>query len=123
MLYHVADNLPDGSDALAGCLDAEHYHGGQWTALYQLRSSGCVDSLKGLRAELEEAVDMADIEHQGNLQALLHVVEQWLSVMRCDRCGGSGVLDTERGQKCCRNCAAVGYCERLWRQALEAVDA
>lgn len=61
--YTTAD-LPDGSDALAGAFLASDYHGGQFTALYALASSGSLELYPGeglarIIRELREAVQIA----------------------------------------------------------------
>jgi hypothetical protein len=89
----TVDLLPDGSDALAGAFLAADYHGGQYTALYALASSGSLelrtgDGLGPLVRELVEAVRVAEEQEQWedseNLGALLAWCE---SVTLCADCG------------------------------------
>lgn len=70
----VAD-LPDGSDALCGAFLASEYHGGQFTALYALASSGSLELYKGeglgrIIRELTEAVRIAEGEYPEDAESL-----------------------------------------------------
>jgi len=75
----TVDNLPDGSDALAGAFLAEHYHGGMMTALYALASSGSLELVPGeglgrIIRELSEVVRIAESDYPqdaDDLSALL----------------------------------------------------
>lgn len=62
---YTTANLPDGSDALAGAFLARDWHGGQFTALYALASTGSLELYPGeglgrLIRELESAVRAAE---------------------------------------------------------------
>lgn len=64
MKRYTVDDIPDGSDALAGAFVAREYYGGQWTALYALTSTGSLelypgDGLGPIIRELKEAVQIA----------------------------------------------------------------
>lgn len=65
------DLLPDASGAMCGAALAYAYHGGQFTALYAVASSGSLELRKGegtgrLLRELREAI--AEAEESENLQ-------------------------------------------------------
>jgi hypothetical protein len=71
----TADNLPEGSDALAGAFLAEHYHGGMMTALYALASSGSLELFPGeglgrIIRELSEAVRIAETDYPEDAEIL-----------------------------------------------------
>lgn len=94
MYHYTTDDLPDGSDALAGAFLASDYHGGQWTALYALSSTGSLEMYPGeglgrITRELWDAVEYAESrgywEDAESLKALLGWCE---SVMPCAECGG-----------------------------------
>ena len=58
-------NIPEGSDALAGCFLAADYYGGMMTALYALASAGNLELYPGegparIRNELGEAIAAAE---------------------------------------------------------------
>ena len=79
----VAD-LPDGSDALMGAACAVYYHGGQFTAMYALASSGSFELRPGdgfdlLMAELAEASIIAEnAGHPDDCEYMLALID-WLS--------------------------------------------
>jgi len=65
------DLLPEGSGAACGAACAYMYHGGQFTAMYAVSSSGSLELYKGegtgrLLRELREAIREA--EDQGHLK-------------------------------------------------------
>lgn len=72
----LTELLPDGSSALAALFDFEHYHGGQYSHMYGVRSSGkiAIDDIPALKPEVLKAIKIAsesdEIEHQENFKAL-----------------------------------------------------
>jgi hypothetical protein len=70
------DYIPDGSDAASGLFDLEHYHGGQTSHMYGVRSSGKIriEDISGLKSEIGKAIKIAnqqgEIEHAENFKAL-----------------------------------------------------
>lgn len=64
-MLRTAADIPDGSDAHVGSLLVSQYHGGQFTALYALSSSGSLELYPGegvgrLVRELGEAINIAE---------------------------------------------------------------
>lgn len=71
----TVDMLPDGSDALAGAFLAGDYHGGQFTALYALASSGSLELYRGegldrLITELGDAITCAEQDYPDDVEPL-----------------------------------------------------
>jgi len=61
-------NIPEGSDALAGCFLAADYYGGMMTALYALASAGNLELYPGegparIRNELDQAIAIAERDY------------------------------------------------------------
>jgi hypothetical protein len=75
-IIDLTELLPDGSSALAALFDFEHYHGGQNSHMYGVRSSGKIDvnDIPALKSEVLKATKIAsqsdEIEHQENFKAL-----------------------------------------------------
>jgi hypothetical protein len=75
-LIDLHDYIPDGSDAASGLFDLEHYHGGQTSHMYGVRSSGKIriEDISGLKSEIGKAIKIAnqqgEIEHAENFKAL-----------------------------------------------------
>jgi hypothetical protein len=86
----VAD-IPEGSEAHLGAFLAQHYHGGQMTALYALASSGSFELFPGeglgrIIRELTEAVRIAETDHPDDVESLSALLA-WCE----DRHGSEGV--------------------------------
>jgi hypothetical protein len=76
----TVDLLAGDDDAMRGAFLAEQYHGGQFTALYALASSGSLelfpgDGLDRLRGELRDAIEIAG-DDADDLAALLAAVDK-----------------------------------------------
>jgi hypothetical protein len=75
-IIDLTELLPDGSSALAALFDFEHYHGGQHSHMYGVRSSGkiSIDDIPALKSEVLKAIKIAsesdEIEHQENFKSL-----------------------------------------------------
>lgn len=75
-LINLHDYIPDGSDAASALFDLEHYHGGQTSHMYGVRSSGKIriEDIGGLKSEIGKAIKIAnqqgEIEHAENFKAL-----------------------------------------------------
>ena len=72
---YTATDLPEGSDARAGAWLACEYHGGQFTALYALSSTGSLELYKGeglgrIIRELRDAVKIAEREYPEDSESL-----------------------------------------------------
>lgn len=77
------NDLPDGSDALAGAFLAGDYHGGQFTALYALASAGSFELYAGegtgrLLRELTVAIAMAEDADEWEDVHYLMSLRDWL---------------------------------------------
>lgn len=75
-IIDLTEYLPDGSSALAALFDFEQYHGGQYSHMYGVRSSGkiAVEDIPSLKSEVSKAIKIAndsnEIEHEENFKAL-----------------------------------------------------
>ena len=75
-LINLRDYIPDGSDAASALFDLEHYHGGQTSHMYGVRSSGKIriEDIGGLKSEIGKAIKIAnqqgEIEHSENFKSL-----------------------------------------------------
>ena len=75
-LIDLHDYIADGSDAASALFDFEHYHGGQTSHMYGVRSSGKIriEDIGGLKLEIGKAIKIAnqqgEIEHAENFKAL-----------------------------------------------------
>ena len=75
-IIDLTELLPDGSSALAALFDFEHYHGGQHSHMYGVRSSGkiSIDDIPALKSEVLKAIKIAsesdEVEHQENFKSL-----------------------------------------------------
>ena len=75
-IIDLTEFLPDGSSALAALFDFEHYHGGQYSHMYGVRSSGkiAIENIPALKLEVSKAIKIAndsnEIEHEENFKAL-----------------------------------------------------
>lgn len=81
--WYTVEDLSD--DAKPGAFLAKDYHGGQWTALYALASSGSLELYKGeglgrIISELRDAIEIAETigepQDLEDLRALLSWCEQ-----------------------------------------------
>ena len=77
-------NIPDGSDALAGCFLAADYHGGMMTALYALASAGNLELYPGegparIRNELGEAIAAAENQGYAEDAEELRALAEWIA--------------------------------------------
>ena len=64
----TVEDIPEGSDALAGAFRARDYYGGMMSALYAMSSTGCLelypgDGLSRIISEVSEAVQIAEREY------------------------------------------------------------
>lgn len=84
-MAYTVEMLGDGSDELAGAFTATEYHGGQFTALYALSSTGSMELYKGeglgrICRELRDAIKCAESqgywEDADNMMALLKWCEE-----------------------------------------------
>jgi len=83
MTNPTTDNIPDGSDALAGCFLAAEYHGGMMTAMYALASSGSLELYPGegparIRNELCEAIAIAERDYPDDVDDL-RALADWIA--------------------------------------------
>ena len=75
-LIKLMDYLPDGSSAQSGLFDFEHYHGGQSSHMYGVRSSGMIEisDIPNLKSEVQKAIRIAskhgEVEHEENFKEL-----------------------------------------------------
>lgn len=84
MISPTIANIPDGSDALAGCFLAEYYYGGMMTALYALASSGSLELYPGegpdrIRSELSEAIPIAESQGHDDDAEELRALYEWVA--------------------------------------------
>ncbi len=99
--FDIAAMCPDGSEESAAIYCAADYHGGQWSALYALQSSGRVPDVDALDTELREAIDIADrdgwITDASAFRRLRDVIAPILSgaTSTCAVCGCAITLDNE----------------------------
>lgn len=64
----TVEDIPDGSDALAGAFAASAYYSGMMSALYAMTSTGCLELYPGeglsrIISEVSEAVQIAEREY------------------------------------------------------------